>query len=242
MRFVCVSVFFSFHFSFFNSAMGQGVLPEQRHTVNFESRNGESFTVFVDGDAVNRMPQERVMVTNMSYQTHEVVVVLKRPEQKAAVLQLLPGELVVTVYVDYDARLEKLSLYTPSYNLAQGVQGVQGVLGSAGTKDELTGTVTADDERTLATEEDVAAMMLRIKDQTFDSDRLALGKVIVASSLLTAEQIGKLASMLDYSASQVELLKYAYIYCADPQNYYKAIDILTFSSDKKKVMDFIATQ
>ena len=85
-------------------------------------------------------------------------------------------------------------------------------------------------------------MVLRMKGQTFDSDRLALGKVIVASSHLTAEQVGRLAATLDYSASQVDLLKYAYIYCADPQNYYKAIDILTFSGDKKKVMDFIATQ
>jgi hypothetical protein len=64
----------------------------------------------------------------------------------------------------------------------------------------------------------------------------------VASSTLKAEQIGRLASLLDFSASQVELLKYAYGYCADPQNYFKAIDILTFNSDKRKVMDFIATQ
>lgn len=231
---LAIVLVFNFYFSF-----SQGLPAVQRHTVNFESHNGETFTVFVDGDAVNRLPQSRVMVTDMSYQTHEIVVVTRYPEQKAAVLQLLPGEPVVTVYVDYDARLERLSLYTPSYNWAQGVQRaqvvqvVQGVQGSIGTNDG---------ERTLATEEDMAAMILRMKGQTFDSDRLALGKVIVVSSLLTAEQIGRLVSMLDYSASQVELLKYAYSYCADPQNYYKAIDILTFNSDKRKVMDYIATQ
>lgn len=102
--------------------------------------------------------------------------------------------------------------------------------------------VASEEAQQVVTEEDLAAMILRMRGQTFDSDRLALGKVIVASSHLTAEQTGRLVSTLDYSASQVELLKYAYTYCADPQNYYKAIDVLTFNGDKKKVLDFIATQ
>jgi hypothetical protein len=93
-----------------------------------------------------------------------------------------------------------------------------------------------------ATEEDVAAMVLRMKNQSFDSDRLALGKVIVASSNLTASQIARLAETIDFSSSQVEFLKYAYNYCIDKPNYYQTVDILTFRSDKKKVMDYIATQ
>ena len=40
----------------------------------------------------------------------------------------------------------------------------------------------------------------------------------------------------------MEFLKYAYNYCIDKPNYYQTVDILTFSSDKKKVMDYIATQ
>ena len=60
------------------------------------------------------------MVNDVSDQTHEVVVVLKRPAQKAAVLQLRPSEPNVIINVDYDARLEQLSLYTPSHNLAAG--------------------------------------------------------------------------------------------------------------------------
>lgn len=235
----------SFYFSF-----SQGVLEVQRFTLNFESRNFESFTVFMDGNVVNRMPQSRVMVNDVSNQAHEVVVVMKSPEQKAAVLQLLPGEPVVTIYVDYDTRLEKLSLYTPSYNLAQKNKIDYGEV--KGNQEELQGVRMIDSDLTLpdsmvarqkmVTEEDLVAMMLRLKTQSFDSDRLALAKVIVASSTLKAEQIGRLASLLDFSASQVELLKYAYGYCVDTQNYYKAIDILTFNSDKRKVMDFIATQ
>ena len=242
-------LFFTLHFSPF-TLQAQGVPAPQRHTVSFESRNGEAFLVFVDGDVVNSIPQARVMVTDMSSQKHEVVVVMKRPEQKAAVMQMLPGEPVVTVYVDYDTRLNRLALYTPSYNLAEKEnvgygkmkRSEEGANGSEKTIDEMSVDVASDEGSKLASEEDLAAMMLRMKGQTFDSDRLALGKVIVVSSRLTAEQIGKLASLLDYSASQVELLKYAYAYCVDQQNYYKAIDILTFNSDKRKVMDYIATQ
>lgn len=248
-KIVVALIIFTFHFSLFNSAMAQGVPAPQRHTVNFESRNYETFTVFVDGTVQNRMPQSRVMVNDVSSQTHEVVVVLKSPEQKAAVLQLLPGEPVVTVYVDYDSRLERMTLYTPSYNLAEkervdvmGFKEAVAAKGSERTNDGLVGADTTAEGPKVVTEEDLVGMLLRMKGQPFDSDRLALGKVIVASSTLTAEQIGRLASTIDYSASQVEFLKYAFSYCADPQNYYKAIDVLTFNSDKRKVMDYIATQ
>lgn len=248
-KIVVALIIFTFHFSLFNSAMAQGVPAPQRHTVNFESRNYETFTVFVDGTVQNRMPQSRVMVNDVSSQTHEVVVVLKSPEQKAAVLQLLPGEPVVTVYVDYDSRLERMTLYTPSYNLAEkervdvmGFKEAVAAKGSERTNDGLVGADTTAEGPKVVTEEDLVGMLLRMKGQPFDSDRLALGKVIVASSTLTAEQIGRLASTIDYSASQVEFLKYAFSYCVDPQNYYKAIDVLTFNSDKRKVMDYIATQ
>ena len=248
-KIVIALIFFTLHFSLFTSAIGQGVPAPQRHTLSFESRNYETFTVFVDGTVQNRMPQSRVMVNDVSSQTHEVVVVLKSPEQKAAVLQLLPGEPVVTVYVDYDLRLERMTLYTPSYNLAEkervdvmGFKEAVAAKGSERTNDGLVGADTTGEGPKVVTEEDLVGMLLRMKGQPFDSDRLALGKVIVASSTLTAEQIGRLASTIDYSASQVEFLKYAFSYCVDPQNYYKAIDVLTFNSDKRKVMDYIATQ
>ena len=217
-----------------------------RYTVTFESHRGESFSVFMDGDLVNRMPQGRVMVSDVSDRTHEVVVVLKRPVQKAAVLNLLPGEPMVMVNVVYDERTEELSLYTPSHNRAESRLVT---LPSAKAVVEVTKELDFGGKVEVAvvppdpvTEEDLQGMIARMKGQTFDSDRLALGKVIVASSALSASQIARLAEMIDYSSSQVEFLKYAYAYCVDPQNYYTTVDILTFSSDKRKVLDYIATQ
>ncbi len=226
------------------------VPPPQRYTVSFESQHGEAFSVFIDGDLVNRMPQSRVMVNDISNQTHQVVVVLKRPAEKAAVLSLRPGEPNVTVNVNYDMRLEQLYLFTPGHNRGD-------------IKDMEDFRQRPDARRTnnephhgnippappapqatapLPTEEDVDGMILRLKAMSFDSDRLALGKTIVAATPMKASQISRLAAAIDFSNSQVEFLKYAYHYCVDKENYYRTVDVLTFSSDKKKVLDYIATQ
>lgn len=242
--------FLLFTLSFFISqAQPTQLPPPTRYTVSFESQHGESFTVYIDGDQKNRMPQSRVMVNDVSDQSHEVVVVLKRPAAKAAVLNLRPGEPNVIVNVNYDQRLEQLMLYTPSYNRADSYAEERKMareeLGRVGRRPQLLEAdpmATDEPENKTASEEDLQGMIQRMKAQTFDSDRLSLGKVIVASSNLTAEQIGRLAETIDYSNSQVEFLKYAYAYCVDPTNYYTAVNVLTFSRDRKNVIDYIATQ
>ena len=99
-----------------------------------------------------------------------------------------------------------------------------------------------DEEFYGVTPDGLDSMLVRMRAQAFDHERLALGKVIVASSYLTADQIARLAETIDFSNSQVEFLKYAYVYCVDPANYYRTVDVLTFTSDKRKVLDYIATQ
>ena len=216
------------------------------HSLRFEAAYGESYTVFLDGDIVNRMPQSQVALEELSEETHEVVVVLRRPVQKAAVLHIVPRDPRITINVTYDPRTETLSLYTPSHNLADHNPDLYRPVANPeprheGPHDKGHAMPHADKPRP-ASDYEVAGMVARMNDQSFDSDKLALGKVIVASSHLTAAQIARLAETIDYSSTQVEFLKYAYPYCIDPTNYYKTTDILTFSSDKKKVLDYIATQ
>ena len=234
---------------FISQAQPTQLPPPTRYTVSFESQHGESFTVYIDGEQKNRMPQSRVMVNDVSDQSHEVVVVLKRPAAKAAVLNLRPGEPNVIVNVNYDQRIEQLMLYTPSYNRADSYAEERRLareeLGRVGQRPQLLEAdprLHAEPKNKITTEEELQGMIQRMKAQTFDSDRLALGKVIVASSNLTAAQIGRLAETIDYSNSQVDFLKYAYAYCVDPTNYYTAVNVLTFSRDRKNVIDYIATQ
>ncbi len=224
-----------------------------RNTVSFESRGGETFSVFVDGDLMNRMPQNRVMVSDLDNQTHEVVVVLRRPAQKAAVVNLRLAEPNAVVSVSYDQRADVLDLQTSSRNISSERPAPRprpAAGGNHGGNQTVVQQVIvqhppqppAPPEALGASEEQLAGMIARMKAQSFDNDRLALGKVIVASSNLTALQIARLAETIDFSSSQVDFLKYAFHYCVDPVNYYKTTDVLTFSSDKKKVLDYIATQ
>ena len=218
--------------------------PEELYTLKFMSQHGESYSVYVDGELKNLIPQSQVIVNNISSKEHEVVVILKRPADKAAVLRLLPQDATVVINVNYDERLEDLYLYTPAHNRAdKTIEKESRRLFNVVSEQQSTSEQLVDVQDSIApVAEDVLAEMLRrMKSQSFDSERLSLGKVIVSSSTLTAEQIGQIVATIDFSNSQVELLKYAYSYCIDKANYYKAIDVLTFSSDKKRVVDYIAT-
>lgn len=225
--------------------VGGNMPAPTRYNVSFESQHGESFSVYIDGDLVNRMPQSRVTVNDIGDQTHEVVVVLKRPAEKASVLMLRPGEANVTVNVNYDMRQESLYLYTPAYNRPDGDR--QKRKTDRGKRVEESyewEDMPLADETDLreATDDDVEMMVLQLKAQPFDNERLALAKTLVCSAHFTAQQIARMCNTIDFSNSQVEFLKYAYSYCSDLKAYGKAIEVLTFNSDRKKVTDYIATR
>lgn len=246
MKKCLMMAFAAVFFSMLSAQPGRpgSVPPPMRFNVSFESHHGETFSVFVDGDLMNRMPQSRVVVADIGDQTHEVVVVLKRPAEKAAVLMLRPGEPNVTVNVSYDARQELLYLYTPAYNRPEGehARHVRHERPHAPAVGGYEPYVPSGPGTRHATDDDVDMMVLQLKAQSFDNERLTLAKTLVCSALFTSAQIARMAQTIDFSNSQVDFLKYAYSYCSDPLAYGRAIEVLTFSTDRKKVADYIATQ
>lgn len=249
MRHLLLIVVLAFSLPIMGQSKNQDVLkqapPPGQYSFKFTSQHGEAYSVYVDGNLVNRIPQSQVMVNNVSDKEHEVVVVLKRPTEKAAVLRLLPKDAIVIVNVNYDERLEELYLYTPAHNRADNTLEKENrrLFKTVSKQQNAAELQVANVKDSVApvSEDMLADMERRMKSQSFDSERLSLGKVLVASSALTAVQIGRLAATIDFSNSQVEFLKYAYSYCIDKINYYEALDVLTFSSDKKRVVDYIAT-
>ncbi len=223
-----------------------GMRPIANSNVVFESQHGVAFTVFIDGNIMNGMPQGRVMVNDVSPTEHEVVVVLRRPAEKAAVLRIIPGEPTVTISVDYDAKNDHLYLYTPPCNRPDTPRKPdrrkdieEGIAVEYSDDDQ---PLTEDNPTRMATQDDVDFIVSQLKAISFDSDRLALAKTLLATSLFSSEQISIIGQTLDFSNTQVDFLKYAFSYCYDPRNYSKAMEILAFSSDRKKVADYIATQ
>ena len=83
---------------------------------------------------------------------------------------------------------------------------------------------------------DMTAILKALKNETFDSTRIKLAKMITRGSLLTSRQIADMAKTFKFDSNRQEFLKYAYNNCADPQNYVVAVNTLQYSSSRDNVM------
>ena len=87
---------------------------------------------------------------------------------------------------------------------------------------------------------DMSNIIKALKNETYDSTRGKLAKMIVCGSMLTSRQIADMAKTFKFESDRRDFLEYAYMFCADPQNYVVAIDTLKFSSDRNDLMRFIS--
>ena len=87
---------------------------------------------------------------------------------------------------------------------------------------------------------DMSAMLKALKNETYDSTREKLAKMIVCGSLLTSRQIADMAKTFNYESNKQRFLEYAYQFCADPLNYLVAVETLKYSSDRNELMRFIS--
>lgn len=87
---------------------------------------------------------------------------------------------------------------------------------------------------------DMNNILKALKNETFDSTREKLAKMITCGSLLTSRQIADMAKTFTYESNRQRFLEYAYQFCADPQNYVVAVNTLKYNSDRNEVMRFIS--
>lgn len=83
---------------------------------------------------------------------------------------------------------------------------------------------------------DMSAIIKALKNESFDSTRGKLGKMIVSGNLLTSRQIADMAKTFTFDSNRYEFLLYAYRNCADPQNYTVAAGTLEFSTNRSDLM------
>jgi|GEM_PF-1738306 len=93
----------------------------------------------------------------------------------------------------------------------------------------------------ICTPEEVNNMCQSISRESFDDRRMELAKLIVKSSnkRFTTSQIKQMARCFSFDNAKVNFLKFAYDYCIDPNNYYDCLSLLTFTSNKEELMEFI---
>lgn len=211
--------------------------PPQAPSILVQAQNHETFQVYVDGDLINNVPNQEVLVSNLDTRLHEVVVVLTHPARKAAVTQLYATAPSPIILVSYDMHRQQMLLYAPQVGDNSHRHGQHHHQSSftPPTPPMIEEPVTASDQW-------VDEMVAILKGQSFDSEKLTTAKGLLNNGLpLTASQIARIAQTFDFGSSQVDFLKAAYSHCFDPQNYERALAILTFSSDRESVRTFINT-
>ena len=87
---------------------------------------------------------------------------------------------------------------------------------------------------------DMSAIIKALKNETYDSTREKLAKMIACGSLLTSRQIADMAKTFTYESNKQRFLEYAYQFCSDPLNYLVAVETLKYSSDRNELMRFIS--
>ncbi len=87
---------------------------------------------------------------------------------------------------------------------------------------------------------DMTSILKALKNESFDSTRGKLARMIVCGSLLTSRQIADMAKTFSFDSKRYDFLVYAYKYCSDPQNYVVAANTLEFSSNRSDLMKKIS--
>lgn len=81
-----------------------------------------------------------------------------------------------------------------------------------------------------------------IRNESFSDDQLRVAKLAAQNKRMKVSQIKEVARLFTFSKPQLDFAKAAYNNCVDKQNYYEVMDVFTFSSDKRKLEEFINQQ
>lgn len=242
--------------------------PAGSGIVTFRARTNETFVVYVDGIPLNRMAQSQVSLSNNGGTMSHITVRLVTPEDRVTTFDVAPSLRAITYLVDYNARRGLLTAYqyqetgqlpgprnnpsyppqpvnpnnpptpqhplpTPDYHgqPAQPVAPVPPVVNPI-----IPGRGHLGPH---ATENEMSSIMGMIKQEAFDNDKLNLAKTFIKSKNVTTAQVIRLAQAISFENKRLDLLLYAYEYCVDPANYYQTAEVLTYSSNKQKLLDAI---
>lgn len=91
----------------------------------------------------------------------------------------------------------------------------------------------------VASPDEVARMVAELRQQAFDDTRLSMAKTMVKSKPLLSDDIARLVATFTFEDNKLEFAKYAYIYAADPENYFHLTSSFTYESSKTTLLNYI---
>ena len=86
------------------------------------------------------------------------------------------------------------------------------------------------------TNAEMNAIIKSLKNESFDSTRGKLARMIVRGNLFTSRQIADMAKTFTFDSNRYEFLLYAFDSCVDQQNYVVAANTLEFSTNRNDLM------
>lgn len=216
------------------------IKPIPTPTIIVQAQNAESFYVYLNGDLVNEVPRTQVVIDRLDNNPQEIIVVLNHPVRKAAAVDVYPEIAGSTVYVEYNRPTDQLLITPPPTQLPR--HNTHHPRAHHPQQPTITQPVVVIEEPQTASDEWVNEMVGILKSQSFDSEKSATAQGLLNNGLpFTSNQIARIAGTFTFSSATVEFLKSAYTHCIDPQNYERALAVLTFSSDRETVRTFINT-
>lgn len=209
----------------------QHPVPDERATLVLTAAMGERFVVYVDGDRVNRNPQQQVVVDNLDYDMHDIYVLLTSPEDKITMTTLRMTHRREECRVRFDRHRNRVELLLPE-QVAQPMQVHNPMERPVMHQPEVHVVQHCSDQ-------EVDQMVAALKSEHFDSTREKLALNYADNHRLLAVHMLRLAQEFDFDSNKKAFLKKAFAYCVDPENYAVVVNCLNFSSDKEEILDFI---
>ncbi|MBL7702275.1 MAG: DUF4476 domain-containing protein [Ferruginibacter sp.] len=86
---------------------------------------------------------------------------------------------------------------------------------------------------------DFNAALKSIEGSNFDDTKLSTAKTVVSKNCLSTDQVLKICKLFSFEDNKLAFAKHAYRYTTDKKNYFKLVDVFTFSANKEALNNFI---
>lgn len=185
-------------------------------TIYITATHNEEFIIYVDGKPINKRAKQKLTIQNLPLGPHEIFVVQTFPFNRTTTQSIVVSPETETFFVFNNPELNCVEL-VPQKTMQHIQQTSQQICSF----------------------EEIEHYYHQIDNENFDDNRLHLAKILLKDKYLNTSQITRLIPLFKFENTKVEFLKFAYDRCLDRDSFYECINELNFSSDKKKLYEFI---
>lgn len=88
-------------------------------------------------------------------------------------------------------------------------------------------------------ESELSEIQNSIKSKDFEDTKLIYAKQVIKNKCLSAKQIKSIMELFDFEETRLEIAKYAYGYCYDPDNYFVLNDAFDFEMSIEELNEYL---